>query len=242
MKAGYIYKAKLARLPWFIKRFGLVEVVLKPLRQMISPIIIPLLPCNVFNLNGRVYENFYHAYNITWAGERMVEIPVIDDLVGRHPAGSVLEVGNVLSHYFPTAHQVIDKFEKGDRVTNLDILDYRPNRRFDLIVSISTFEHIGFDDDTSGSSGQKIAEAIRHCQRLLSPTGRLVITVPTGYNPELDNLLRLFSTSIKPPKIYCLERIGKLSWRQCDIAKALARGYNTKYPYANAVVFMEFSL
>ena len=36
---------------------------------------------------------------------------------------------------------------KTGRVINEDITYFQPNHKYDLIVSISTFEHIGFDED-----------------------------------------------------------------------------------------------
>jgi len=56
-----------------------------------------------------------------------------------------IEVGNVLFHYFDISHEVVDKYEKAPGVTSENILDFRPERRYDLIVYISILEHVGFD-------------------------------------------------------------------------------------------------
>ena len=61
---------------------------------------------------------------------------------------NIFEVGSVLSHYFPINHDVLDKYEKGHGVINQDVVDFKPHNKYDLIVSISTLEHVGFDDNT----------------------------------------------------------------------------------------------
>ena len=50
----------------------------------------------------------------------------------------ILEIGNVLNHYFSFNHTVIDKYEEATGVLNVDIVDFDTNEKFDLVVSIST--------------------------------------------------------------------------------------------------------
>jgi ubiquinone/menaquinone biosynthesis C-methylase UbiE len=57
------------------------------------------------------YKYFYHKYNTTWRNERVVEIPIVWDIVKAYTE-NILEVGNVLSHYFAVNHVIIDKYEK----------------------------------------------------------------------------------------------------------------------------------
>jgi len=175
---------------------------------------------------------------MTWAGERMVEVPIVKSLLEAASGKRILEVGNVLGHYFPISHDVVDKYEQGTRVQNVDILQFRADKPFDLVVSISTFEHIGFDDDAVGSSGEKIMQAVRHCRNLLAADGRLVITVPTGYNPDLDDLLA--TGNLGAERLDCLKRVGKRAWQPCSLAEAMKHRYRLRYPYANAVVVCEF--
>lgn len=58
----------------------------------------------------------------------------------------MLEVGNVLSHYFPIHHDIVDKYEVCPGVINQDIADFLPQEKYDLILSISTVEHVGWDE------------------------------------------------------------------------------------------------
>lgn len=233
----HLYSSLIGRVRWFSKRFGASEMILKPLRVGFAPVIIPLLKPKKFQFCNETYQCHYARYNMTWAGERMVEIPIGLRLLKDHPKARILEVGNVLSHYEKTSHTIVDKFEKGENVLNEDILQFKPKSRFDLIISISTFEHIGFDDDATGSSGDKIREAVEHCRSLLNPGGRFVMTIPTGYNPDLDRLMR--ERSLDPCNVKALIRTGSRDWREGTMEEALKHPYRSRYPYANGVLIVD---
>ena len=235
---SHLYYSTLGRVRWFIKRFGISEVFFKPVRQLFAPLIIPRLPPSTFKFWDQTHQCFYAPYNTTWIGERMVEIPIIRAAMTQRPQARVLEVGNVLSHYFRGSHEIVDKFETGQGVINQDILEYYPTQDYDLIISISTFEHIGFDDETSTSSGEKILAALDHCRRLLAPGGQMLVTFPTGYNPQLDELL----TSGRLGAVRCdyLRRVGKRQWETCSLEEALGSPYRAVFPYGNALVVAEF--
>jgi len=79
-----------------------------------------------FHARGVDHPYFYHTYNETYRNERAVEIPIVWSIVQRVPPERVLEVGDVLSHYFPTRHDVVDKYEQAPRVQNVDVVDFRP--------------------------------------------------------------------------------------------------------------------
>lgn len=233
----HLYNAKLSKVGWFIRRFGVMEIFKKPARMILAPVIIPRLRSKEFEFQGEKLNLFYHAYNMTWACERCVEVPIGRRMVERARAGKVLEVGNVLGHYGPVHHTVLDKFERSEGVINEDILDFSPSDRFDLILSLSTFEHIGFDDDSEGGSGAKIQAAIQACLRLLTPGGTLVLTLPIGYNPELDQMIA--ADDLGAQKATYLRRVGTLDWEKCSKSAALASPYKSKYPYANAIMVAE---
>src|SRR5690349_15642495 len=77
-------------------------------------------PQKTFTFQGKTYPYFHHGYNRTWANERAVEIPIVWSPV-LECRGKILEVGNVLGHYFPFDQAVVDKYEKGTNVINADI-------------------------------------------------------------------------------------------------------------------------
>jgi hypothetical protein len=176
---------------------------------------------------------------MTWACERCVEVPIARSYLGAiQSPDRVLEIGNVLSHYAPARHVIVDKYEKGPGVINQDILEFATGP-FDLVLSISTFEHIGFDDSSRGSSSkQKILEAVSHVRTLLSPKGLAVITVPIGYNPYMDEMLD--QNAWHATRALFLKRTAFTRWEQTDLRTALPLKYRTRFPYANAVCVAEF--
>jgi len=234
----HLYNSSLGKIRWFVARFGAAELVLKPLRVAFAPLILPFLRSEKFVFQGRELDCFYHRYNMTWASERCVEVPVARHFLAAAAAEKTLEVGNVLSHYGPVAHEVLDKFEIAPGVINQDILEFRPAKRYELILSISTFEHIGFDDEGEGSSAQKILAAIAACRGMLAPGGRLIITVPMGYNPELNGLIA--QERLGAERETFLRREGPRRWSECGREEALGCRYTAPFPYANGILVAEF--
>ncbi|MBS0182263.1 MAG: hypothetical protein JSS39_07645 [Nitrospira sp.] len=140
-----------------------------------------------FQFNGREYEYLYHMYNKTWKNERGVEIPIFRELLLKHEGKRVLEVGNVLSHYFPIHHEVVDKYEVGSGVINQDIVEFVPQDKYDLIICISTLEHVGWDEQPQEPI--KLLRAIDHLRSVcLATSGELVASLPIGYNRYFDYL------------------------------------------------------
>jgi len=234
----HLYNTTFGKVPWFVRRFGAGEVVMKPLRLVFAPVVIPLLPRRNFEFDGQRLEQFYHRYNMTWASERMVEVPIAKSYLDRFAVKPILEVGNVMSHYFPARHDIVDKFEQAPGIINQDILEYRPGKAYDLVFSVSTFEHIGFDDEAQESSGKKILEAIAACRKLLAPDGLFLLTVPIGYNPDLDDLIR--TGDLKAAREIYLRRPGRRRWEPTSKAEALKCRFKTPYPYANGLLIAEF--
>jgi hypothetical protein len=107
-----------------------------------------------FSFNGQKYAYFIHEYNTTYKNERAVEIPIFKNILDANSNKKILEIGNVLSHYFKINHKVVDKYEKSPGVINKDALTYQSKNKYDLILAISTFEHIGFDDWGYNYQGQ----------------------------------------------------------------------------------------
>ena len=98
-----------------------------------------------FSFQQKKYNYFIKEYNTTWRTERAVEIPIVCQVIGERK-GKILEVGNVLSHYFNFEHDIVDKYEKGEGVNNQDVTTLDLKDKYDLILSISTLEHVGWDE------------------------------------------------------------------------------------------------
>ena len=156
-----------------------------------------------FSFAGRRHRYFVHPYNQTWRNERAVEVPIVWAEVQAHPGAGLLEVGNVLGHYFPVRHDRVDKYERAQGIRNVDIVDFHGGP-YDLILSISTLEHVGYDEDTE--EPDKPIRAIQHLRTLLSPGGKMVATLPMGYNPSLDQALR--EGRVPCARSGCLRRIS----------------------------------
>lgn len=194
--------------------------------------VYKLLMNRSFVFQARTYSYFYHKYNTTWKGERAVEIPIVREIM-RSTSGRVLEVGNVLSHYFKVDHDVIDKYEKGEGVVNEDVVDFRPLGKYDLILSISTLEHVGWDEKPRESG--KILRAIRNLRDLLTPEGRLVVTLPLGYNPEMDGLLEEGRLGFS--ECFCLKRVSKNNeWKEVEWREICGSRYAYPFLGANGLV------
>lgn len=236
----HFYKTGLAgKIAWFIRRFGAKELVMKPLRRILAPCVLPRLEKSTFEYQGLALPLTYHRHGATWSNERAVEVTIAREYLDRNTGRNILELGNVTSHYFDVRHPVIDKYEKGSgsaEVINEDVVEFETDRRFDLVLSISTIEHIGFDDD--GDSWQKIPAAISTCRNLLKPGGIFVFTVPLGYNSVLDELIA--ADELGCDRVAYIRRTGQLEWGQCSKNDALRYRYGRPFPYANCIMVAEF--
>lgn len=189
-----------------------------------------------FSFEGESYEYLFHRYKRSWLTERAVEVPVMQRMVDRARRGSVLEVGNVLSHYRPQDHLVVDKYERAEGVLNRDVLDLGDIGSFDLVVAISTLEHVGRDEHAGRP--EAALDAVRALRGCLNPGGRLALTLPVGYNPALDEGLRAGAVPIA--RAAALRRAGGgTCWRQVPLADAWSAPYDFLLYSARAVVFAE---
>ncbi|MGI8512794.1 MAG: SAM-dependent methyltransferase, partial [Solirubrobacteraceae bacterium] len=183
-----------------------------------------------FAFAGGDYELLAHPYHYTWLNERAVEVPIVGRIVDAEP-GRVLEVGNVLSHYRPTRHEIIDKYERAPGVRNVDVLDLDPAEPYDLIVSISTLEHVGWDEVPRDP--RRALLAVQRLLALLTPGGELVVSVPVGYNPELDRAIR--DGELPFEHVSALLREGR-RWRQVGPEEAWHVPYDRLLYRAGAVL------
>lgn len=192
-----------------------------------------------------VFEREHHRYHVargnrTWDNERAVELPIVWSELRRHGrADGVLEVGNVLGHYFDTAHPVLDRYEQHPKVTwNEDIVEFEPPFAPELILSISTFEHVGHSETPRDPS--KFRAALQAAAGWLAPGGHMLFTVPLGYNPAVGEYLD--SPHELRSSVRCLRRatLDNL-WVQDDYEQVRAARYNHPFPCANAIAVVELT-
>jgi SAM-dependent methyltransferase len=142
-------------------------------------------------------EFYYNRIRFNNPTERAVEIPIaFNFLAALNQPASILEVGNVLSHYENhlserlgiTSRRIVDKFEVEVGVDNEDLMNLPSDKKYDAIVSLSTVEHIGQKGAPSGGYGEQEEnrdlegplKAIAKIYDLLAPDGKALITVPFG--------------------------------------------------------------
>lgn len=190
-----------------------------------------------FTFKGKKYPYFYQQHNWTMLGERCVEVPIVWQIVKQYQRKKILEVGNVLPHYFPVKYDVIDKYEKWPGVINQDITDFKPTKRYDLIVSISTLEHIGWDEDPRRP--EKVLKAMSNLKRLLAPGGQMIITIPLAFNSYLDQAIEKNLLGFK--ELYFLKRISAdNTWKEVGWNEVRKVKYRFPYPQANGLAIGYF--
>ncbi|MDQ6863562.1 MAG: hypothetical protein M3044_07035 [Thermoproteota archaeon] len=187
---------------------------------------------NAILVLGKTYHYFDTAK--TWHGERAVEIPIVMEMVRKYKGKNILEVGNVLSHHVKFEHDILDKYEMAKGVANADVVHFTSEKKYDLITSISTLEHVGWDEKPHDDT--KILLAIENMRTLISSHGgTIMITVPLGNNPTLDKLVK--EGAIQFSRQYNLVRISNGNgWREASWETVLTAKYNTPMPFANGLL------
>ncbi len=163
-------------------------------------------------------------------GERRVEIPVALDFLAAHRADGVhvLEIGNVLHRYTDDRRTGVDKYEKGPGILNSDVVDFDPPASFDVVLAISTLEHVGFDEDRQDLG--KFRRAVEHLyERCLRPGGWMLITVPLGYHPEVDRVVLGGHLGLGEVRVL-LHASWLGEWKEEPLEK-VARNGPPMYPY-----------
>lgn len=155
-----------------------------------------------------------------------------------HTPETILEVGNVLQNYGNYKHDIVDKYEQDLNVRNADIIDYNPSKKYDLIITISTLEHVGWDE-TPREPG-KLLRAIDHLKTLLNKDGLLVATMPMGHNDELDRLVE--KKQLGFDEVCFLKRISANNiWKEASYDEVKGTKYGTPYICANALIVGYFT-
>jgi FkbM family methyltransferase len=220
----------------------------------------------------------YNRISYNNVGERAVEVPItLNFLATLEKKKNILEIGNTLSHYENSLSEyigirprrIVDKFEVAPGVDNVDVMDIPSEEKYDVIVSVSTVEHIGQGIEPSSKAyGEQIQirdleaplKAITKIYDLLSVGGKALITVPFGklidggwfiqFNQEYLDIL---VTKYQIPKTaisYGFMRILDMEitssnpreiWVEEKAESLVNVEYNYPYPCANAIVIIEIT-
>jgi len=199
---------------------------------------VPVSPPGAFYWQGCIYPYFSDGYNSTRVNERAVEVSIAMNLVNQ--AARVIEVGAVLPHYIPgwpdCGHEVIDLHEEFPFVTNADVLTHEPDGFCDLVICISTLDHL--------LDAQQVKTAVRRMKSWLTTGGKLFATLPAnqpadvGGGPWLDKLI--FSGELDMN----ITRMDKINpqrhiWQETAVS-APSLPYGSPTPFANTIYLMEW--
>lgn len=184
-----------------------------------------------FTWHGVELDYFDHPYNTTRLNERAVEIPIAREWLWSGGIG--LEVGNVLSHYQATYHTVVDRYETRAPAQNVDLFDV--SGQYDWVLAISTVEHVRWDPPEERDPNGAF-EAIGHLLSLVRPAGKMLITVPLGHHPHLDQWISMGALSPSRDCVFAREGDG---WVQHD--RSMWKPYGATTPWAEAVWIGEWN-
>ena len=208
--------------------------------------------------------------------ERCVEIPIaFEFLANLDKKDRILEVGNVLAYYENTLSEhmgilrrkIVDKFENELGVDNEDLMNLRSAEKFDAVVCISTVEHIGQEEEPSGTYGEHIEnrdleaplKAIAKIYDLLDVDGKALITVPFGTLTDGDWYIQFSGQYLAQLKKYGVPKEAiatnflkqldrnpiwdkaQMLWAEVDGLEVSDAEYNYPFPYSNAIAVIELT-
>jgi O-antigen chain-terminating methyltransferase len=125
-----------------------------------------------------------------------------------------------------------------------------PTGSFELIFCISTLEHIGRDNTIYGLEAEHdegaMLAALRELGRVLTPRGRLLVTVPCGeledhgwfVQQPVKDWLALFGEAGLPHRAEVYE-LGAKGWRRTRRLRERGVRYGARGPAASAVLCAE---
>ena len=187
-----------------------------------------------FQFKNRLLSYCNSKIGFAFANERTIEIPSALFLIRNNNNKKTLEIGNVLSKYSSFNHNVIDKYEKNEKVINADVVSYIPKEKYDIVISVSTLEHVGFDEIDKNPNG--FIDAINNIKKnCIKKNGMLIFTVPLGYNHHMDKIIK--EHKIKIDETHYFKRVSlSNTWEETNEKDAFKHRYNFPYECANAIL------
>jgi hypothetical protein len=203
-----------------------------------------------------------YGYEAGGLDERVVEYSWLFERVAAHrDARHVLDAGSVLNHRrildswrrasFPPvsivtlAHEGYAESSDSVRYAFADLrrLPWRDGA-FDLVLSLSTLEHVGLDNRAYGAvgaagagtsnPGTEVVAAMSELRRITNDGGTLLLSVPFGKRSnrgwfrifdraDLEQMISASGWRGTAPRIFRAERDG---WRESSYEGAATAGYN----------------
>jgi len=236
-----------------------MNVIMPSVRLVNMLLEIKMKYRDCFEFQSTKLQYFFHSYNNFGITPRCVEIPIIKYYLSKFPHDNVLEIGNVTKHYYNDFKNFIkkdtlDKYESAYDVINVDIKDFKTDKKYDFIYSISTFEHMdsdgGHNPDYIPIENEKFSSyAFTHINKsvndLLVDSGKFILTFPIGLdNCEIDNGIynkEYTKFQARSIKIYFIKKINELSWKQVSLSVDQLAKEKPKIPHATYLCVMEIT-
>jgi SAM-dependent methyltransferase len=187
-----------------------------------------------FKFQGNSYHYLFHHYCTTWKNERCVVVPIVLEIMRKYQEKSkrILEIGNMLSYFYPVNHDILDKYEIVKGVINEDVVEFKSSRKYDLIFSLMSLQCVGYNE--LSQEPRKILLAIENLRKVLAPGGQMVIFHGLGENKEADMLLK--DGLLRFDKQFYLRRMSDYKWKEVDWKDVKDLEYDHSIPTANGVV------
>lgn len=187
-----------------------------------------------FRFRGKEYHYLFHSYTPTWKNERCVLLPIAWNIIQSYQKSqkNILEIGNVLSYVYSINHDVIDKYEIVDGVINEDIVNFKTNKQYDLILSIFTLQFVGWDE--TPRNPKKVLMAIENMKSMLAPNGLIIVMHGLGEHKEVDELLK--NGSLKFEELFYLMKTSGYKWKEATWEEVRDLPYDHSVPTAIGVV------
>lgn len=163
--------------PFFLRAYK-AAVLIKTIRPGIGK-SFKFGSANVkFYLNGKNIN--FPPFRMT---ERSIELALADMFISQYRYEDLIEVGAVSPYYWPRRIKtIVDPYDTHPLVTHRE--DWITHQgKYNAILSISTFEHIGLSDYGLVGDLEKSDIAL---SKLISSASDFLVTWPAGYNNYLD--------------------------------------------------------
>jgi hypothetical protein len=132
-----------------------------------------------------------------------------------------------------SGHTIIDKYEAGPGVLNVDVIDYDPGQRFGFILSLSTLEHVGWDEQPR--EPDKAEAALARLGELVEPGGALLVTIPVGVHRRLERAFTAPGAPFESVTLF-VKTSRRAIWKRREPADLFRYEYGAPYALANAVL------
>jgi SAM-dependent methyltransferase len=189
-----------------------------------------------WEMGGRTYP---YLPQRRW-NERDIELPWAVSILAA-AKGRVLELGNATQHTTQQpARTIVDRWDRAFGpmpVERVDIVDFEGGP-YDLILSVSTLEHVGTDKEEQLDRG-KAARAFDHCVSLLAPGGRFAFTIPCGYHPELQaHVLEYPGLDLR---VMGRKDLFSTRWTEMPVEAAVGCDFPWEWESARRVIFGRYT-